>query len=88
MATAPCGPHDHDRAQALESHTFRKSGGYTTGVGLSVTIDTFDHVAAATHGFLIRFWLFKSFHYLHAIMDVENYPGQDGYRWLRGVAQL
>ena len=43
--------HDHDRAQALEKHTFRRSGRSTTGVGLPATNDTFDHAAATIHGF-------------------------------------
>ena len=59
--------HDHDRAQALEKHTFRRSGRSTTGVGLPATNDTFDHATATIHGFTFapgysegQFRLFKS----------------------------
>ena len=47
----PLLAHDHDRAQALEKHTSRRSSGSTTGIGLPVTNDTFGYAAAAIHGF-------------------------------------
>ena len=37
---------DHDRAQTLEKHTFRRSGGSTTGISLPVTNGIFGYAAA------------------------------------------